>query len=85
MMRRIALATAAVAFSALPTLAAVEKPSMSHQGQWWTNSKGCEYSRAGTPGETIWFLIVNTAQKGCPTYINMQSHTGMYKEHGPKM
>ncbi|MCR9113879.1 MAG: hypothetical protein NXH84_11435 [Rhodobacteraceae bacterium] len=44
-------------------------PPSGHQGQWWTHPKGCEYSRAGRPGETVWYLIINTARPGCPKYI----------------
>lgn len=44
-------------------------PPDGHAGQWWTHPIGCEYSRAGRPGETVWYLIVNTARPGCPTYI----------------
>ena len=84
-MRLAATFAAVLSFTALPALAAVEKPSPNHAGQWWTNSKGCQYSRAGVPGETMWFLIINTAQKGCPTYIKGKSHTGMYKDSGPKL
>lgn len=82
-MRRILLA-AALCLPAVPSFAAIEKPSINHQGQWWTNSLGCRYSRAGAPGEIMWFLIVNTRQKGCPSYIKIKSNTGMYEEHGPK-
>lgn len=44
-------------------------PSKTHRGQWWTHPAGCEYSRAGRPGETVWYLIINTARPGCPAYI----------------
>ncbi|MDR9393004.1 MAG: hypothetical protein RI571_01630 [Roseovarius sp.] len=48
---------------------AVATPPPGHQGQWWTHPRGCEYSRAGRPGETVWFVIINTRRPGCPTYI----------------
>ncbi|WP_135501817.1 hypothetical protein [Roseovarius aestuariivivens] len=44
-------------------------PPVDYEGQWWTHPKGCEYSRAGRPGEVIWYLIINTAKRGCPKYI----------------
>lgn len=44
-------------------------PPAGFEGQWWTHPKGCEYSRAGRPGETVWYLIINTARPGCPSYI----------------
>lgn len=74
-----ALAVAALATTASAQMA---KPPAGHQGQWWTNPQGCQYSRAGRPGETMWFLIVNTAQKGCPTYIAGKTWGGVYKEYG---
>ena len=78
--------------SVLPALAAqtsaataVVKPPASHQGQWWTHPLGCEYSRAGRPGETMWFLIVNTRKKGCPSYIAGTTWGGIYRAEGSKM
>jgi hypothetical protein len=82
------LATVAAIFAfgvATASNASVAKPPATYQGQWWTNALGCEYSRAGRPGETMWFLIVNTAKKGCPTYITGKSWGGVYKENGPKI
>ncbi|MEM8776048.1 MAG: hypothetical protein AAGF53_13500 [Pseudomonadota bacterium] len=45
------------------------EPPKNYKGQWWTNAQGCEYSRAGRPGETVWYIIVNTAKSSCPRYI----------------
>jgi len=56
----------------------VTRPSTDHRGQWWTHPLGCEYSRAGLPGETIWYIIVNTARDGCPQRIVTKSHSGVY-------
>lgn len=53
-------------------------PSADHQGQWWTHPKGCEYSRTGRPGETVWYLIINTARAGCPTYIATRGGADVY-------
>jgi hypothetical protein len=53
-------------------------PPATHEGQWWTHPKGCEYSRTGRPGETVWFLIINTARPGCPTYIVVQGFKDVY-------
>lgn len=44
-------------------------PPAGYRGQWWVAPNRCEYSRSGRPGETVWFLIVNTARKGCATYL----------------
>ncbi|MEM9128398.1 MAG: hypothetical protein AAGA97_01595 [Pseudomonadota bacterium] len=69
-----AVAMSATVFSVAPTsgIASAEKggePPKGYKGQWWTNAQGCEYSRAGRPGETVWYIIVNTARSGCPRYI----------------
>ncbi|WP_297768786.1 hypothetical protein [uncultured Roseovarius sp.] len=53
-------------------------PPVSHQGQWWTHPIGCEYSRAGRPGEIVWYLIINTARPGCPTYIPVRGFKDIY-------
>lgn len=68
-----------------PASTAVVKPSSTYQGQWWTHPLGCEYSRAGRPGETMWFLIVNTRKKGCPTYIAGTTWGETYRAQGAKM
>ncbi|MEP1586969.1 MAG: hypothetical protein ABJR46_14725 [Tateyamaria sp.] len=69
---------------AVPAVAATAKPPVSFKGQWWTHPLGCEYSRAGRPGETMWFLIVNTAKKGCPSYIAGTTWGGIYRAEGSK-
>ena len=45
------------------------RPGPGYVGQYWTHPKGCDYSRAGRPGELVWYLIIPTRKKGCPTYI----------------
>lgn len=77
-------ALALVAFSSAASAQAV-KPPANYQGQWWTHPAGCEYSRAGRPGETMWFLIVNTARKGCPAYIAGRTWGDVYKAQGNKI
>ena len=69
---------------ALPAMANVAKPPANFEGQWWTNPAGCEYSRAGRPGETVWFLIINTAKRGCPNYIATRTWGDVYQAVGPK-
>ena len=78
------LAATIVAY-AVPAMASASKPSASFEGQWWTHPLGCEYSRAGRPGETVWFLIINTARKGCPTYIATKTWGDIYRAQGPKI
>jgi len=51
-------------------------PARDFVGQWWTHPKGCEYSRAGRGGETVWYLIMHTARPGCPAYIVTHSPYG---------
>ncbi|WP_299613867.1 hypothetical protein [uncultured Tateyamaria sp.] len=84
---KTAVAAAFVVVPAVEATAstAVVKPSASYQGQWWTHPLGCEYSRAGRPGETMWFLIVNTRKKGCPAYIAGKTWGGVYRAEGSKM
>lgn len=53
-------------------------PSDRYDGQWWTHPKGCDYSRAGRPGETVWYLIINTVRPGCPTYIVQRGFSDAY-------
>lgn len=87
MFKSLFKATLLVAVSvlpAVPAIAAVAKPPANYQGQWWTHPLGCEYSRAGRPGETMWFLIINTAKKGCPTYIAGKTWGGVYNAEGSK-
>ena len=76
---------AALLTGAQGAIAAANPPASTTTQQWWTHPLGCQYSRAGRPGETMWFLIVNTARKGCPTYITGTSWGGVYKKHGRKM
>ena len=53
-------------------------PPKGYTAQWWTHPKGCEYSRAGRPGETVWFLIINSARKGCPSHIVQNGFGDVY-------
>ncbi|WP_299848334.1 hypothetical protein [uncultured Roseovarius sp.] len=53
-------------------------PPDTYDGQWWTHPKGCEYSRAGRPGEIVWYLIINTVQPGCPNYIVQRGFNDAY-------
>lgn len=53
-------------------------PTEGYSSQWWSHPIGCEYSRAGRPGETVWYLIINTARPGCPTYIVQHGFSDVY-------
>jgi len=53
-------------------------PPQGHPGQWWTHPSGCQYSRAGRPGEVVWYLIINTARPECPTYIATRGGADVY-------
>ncbi len=53
-------------------------PPEGYDAQWWTHPKGCAYSRAGRPGEIVWFLIVNTVKPGCPTHIVQHGFSDAY-------
>lgn len=80
-----ALVCVAAAVAAVPSYARAAAPPVDYKGQWWTHPAGCEYSRAGRPGETVWFLIINTARPGCPTYIASRTWGGVYKAQGPRV
>jgi hypothetical protein len=87
MFKSILKAAAIAAIIVIPAsqaVAAAAKPPVNFQGQWWTHPLGCEYSRAGRPGETMWFLIVNTRKKGCPSYIAGKTWGGVYRAQGSK-
>ena len=44
-------------------------PPPGYTSQWWVAPNRCEYSRSGRPGETVWFLIINSAHNKCDRYI----------------
>jgi hypothetical protein len=39
---------------------AAEIPPIGYEGQTWRAASGCQYTRAGRPGETVWYLIINS-------------------------
>lgn len=49
-------------------------PADDYQGRHWRSDNNCDYSRAGRDGETVWYLISNTAHKGCASYIVQKAH-----------
>ena len=53
-------------------------PPDGYSAQWWTAPNGCEYSRAGRPGETVWYLIVNSAHRGCMPYLVQRGFRDAY-------
>ena len=53
-------------------------PPQGYQGQWWTAPNKCEYSRSGRPGETVWFLIINTAHRNCDVYLVERGFSDAY-------
>ncbi len=53
-------------------------PPAGYSGQWWTAPNNCEYSRAGRPGETVWYLIINTAHRGCAPYLVQRGRADAY-------
>ncbi|MGC3939398.1 hypothetical protein ACOTTU_16455 [Roseobacter sp. EG26] len=50
-------------------------PPADFRGQWWTSPDNCQYSRAGRPGETVWYLIVNTAHAKCQTRLIQRAYS----------
>lgn len=53
-------------------------PPADYKGQWWTSPDNCEYSRAGRPGETVWYLIINTAHSKCKTHLVQSIYKDAY-------
>jgi hypothetical protein len=61
-----------------PTLVEYTSPMMppaNYKGQWWTSPNNCQYSRAGRPGETVWYLIVNTAHMQCERRLIQRAYS----------
>ncbi|MCF6443896.1 hypothetical protein [Nereida sp. MMG025] len=52
-------------------------PPSGFSGQRWVHPNGCQYSRAGRPGETVWYLVA-TGKRGCAAYIVQNSPYGDY-------
>ncbi|MFK7868501.1 MAG: hypothetical protein AB8B58_04600 [Roseobacter sp.] len=50
-------------------------PPADYKGQWWTSPDQCQYSRAGRPGETVWYLIVNTAHANCAARLIQRAYS----------
>ena len=45
-------------------------PPAGYSNQWWVHPSGCEYSKAGRPGEIVWYVIINTiGKRNCPGMI----------------
>ncbi|MDW3182233.1 hypothetical protein [Roseobacter sp.] len=59
----------------LVTHASPMMPPANYRGQWWTSPDNCQYSRAGRPGETVWYLIVNTAHEGCARRLIQRAYS----------
>lgn len=83
-----ALAVAALSTSASADLSWISKkgfgagpassqhmPPAGYASQWWVHPSGCEYSRAGLPGEAVWYVIINTiGNRNCPGMIVQKAH-----------
>lgn len=39
----------------------IDVPPADFAGKRWTAENGCQYSRAGRPGEAVWYLIINSS------------------------
>lgn len=50
-------------------------PPAGYSSQWWVHPSGCEYSKAGRPGEIVWYVIVNTiGNRDCPGMIVQKAY-----------
>lgn len=57
------------------THSAEHMPPQGHDSRWWVHPSGCEYSRAGRPGEIVWYVIINSiGKRNCPTMIVQKAH-----------
>ncbi len=54
-------------------------PPANYQGQWWTHPAGCQYSRAGRPGEIVWFLTSIPKGARCPEFIQQKATDHIYR------
>ena len=54
-------------------------PPAGHPGQWWMHPAGCRYSRAGRPGEVVWFLTTLPRGASCPEFIVEQPIDDSYR------
>ncbi|MEZ5714293.1 MAG: hypothetical protein R3D85_03415 [Paracoccaceae bacterium] len=54
-------------------------PPAGYQGQWWVHPAGCRYSRAGRPGEVVWFLNAIPRGVSCPEFILQQPIDDSYR------
>ena len=55
-------------------------PPDNYASQWWVHPSGCEYSRAGRPGEVVWYVIINTiGKRNCPSMIVQKAWPGAYQ------
>jgi hypothetical protein len=55
-------------------------PPASHSSQWWTHPAGCKYSRAGRPGEVVWFLTSVPRGASCPEFIVQKKIDDSYRQ-----
>lgn len=52
-----------------------QMPPNGYDSQWWVHPTGCEYSRAGRPGEIVWYVIINSiGNRNCPTMIVQKAY-----------
>ena len=55
-------------------------PPANYAGQWWTNPVGCSYSRAGRPGEVVWFLTGKPPRgASCLEFMHQKKIDGGYR------
>jgi hypothetical protein len=74
----VALPTAALSRNTNVKLVEYQSPLLppaNYRGQWWMSPDNCQYSRAGRPGETVWYLIVNSAHGKCPSRLIQRAYS----------
>jgi len=59
------------------TASSQHMPPDGYSSQWWVHPSGCEYSRAGRPGEIVWYVIINSiGKRNCPGMIVQKAYAG---------
>ena len=53
-------------------------PPVGFTASRWTHPNGCKYTRAGRPGETVWYLIINSVEgRDCVRFVVETAYPGM--------
>lgn len=52
-------------------------PPVGYAASRWLHPNGCKYTRAGRPGETVWYLIINSVEgRDCVRFVVETAYPG---------